>query len=87
MHIIKDNLIAIPPVFRLIQSQNRADWREMYQVFNMGQRIEIYTNLTTAKEIIALADSFHIHAQVIGHVEEGTGRKLTLKTPFGEFEY
>lgn len=87
LHIIKDNLIEIPPVFRLIQNQNNADWKEMYQVFNMGQRIEIYTNATTAKEIIALSESFHIHAQVIGHVEEGTGRKLTLKTPNGEFEY
>ena len=87
LHIIKDNLIDIPPVFKLIQSQNNADWREMYQVFNMGQRIEIYTNATTAKEIIEISKSFHIHAQVIGHVEEGHSRKLSLKTPNGNFEF
>ncbi len=87
VHIIKDNLLEIPPVFRLIQNQNNADWREMYQVFNMGQRIEIYTNATTAKEIIEISKSFNIHAQVMGHVEESNTRKLTLKTPHGDFEF
>jgi len=87
VHIIKDNLIEIPTVFRLIQSQNNADWKEMYQVFNMGQRIEIYTDASTAQEIIAISKSFNIHAQVIGHVNEGHGKKLTLKTEHGEFGY
>jgi len=87
LHIIKDNLIEIPPVFRMIQGQNNADWKEMYHVFNMGQRIEIYTNENTAQEIIAISKSFNIHAQVIGHATEGHGRKLTLKTKHGEFEF
>src|SRR6185369_8525587 len=67
LHIIKDNLIDIPPVFKMIQSQNNADWKEMFQVFNMGQRLEVYANKSLASDLIAIAKSFNIHAQVVGH--------------------
>jgi phosphoribosylformylglycinamidine cyclo-ligase len=87
LHIIKDNLIEVPPVFRLIQSQNNADWKEMYQVFNMGQRLEVYASKTLAPELISIANSFNIHAQIVGYVVEGTGKRVTLKTDVGEFEY
>jgi phosphoribosylformylglycinamidine cyclo-ligase len=87
LHIIKDNLIEVPPVFRMIQSQNNADWKEMFQVFNMGQRLEVYANKSLAADLIAIAKSFNIHAQIVGYVTEGTTKKLTLKTRVGEFGY
>jgi phosphoribosylformylglycinamidine cyclo-ligase len=87
LHIIKDNLIEVPPVFKMIQSQNNADWKEMYQVFNMGQRLEVYTDETSADKIIAIAKEFNIYAQAVGYVEKGEGKKVTLKTGAGEFVY
>lgn len=87
LHIIKDNLIEIPPVFRFIQQQRGADWKEMYQVFNMGQRLEVYTDERTAHSLIAIAESFNIHARVVGRVEASDSKKVTLKTPNGELVY
>jgi phosphoribosylformylglycinamidine cyclo-ligase len=87
LHIIKDNLFDLPPLFRLIQSESNTSWQEMYKVFNMGHRMEIYTDSETAKEIIAISNSFHVAAQIIGSVAEGIGKKLTIKSEFGEFNY
>jgi phosphoribosylformylglycinamidine cyclo-ligase len=87
LHIIKDNLLEIPPVFRLIQSQKGADWKEMYQVFNMGQRLEVYTDAQTAQALIAIARNFNIHAQIVGRVEAADSKKVTLKTQYGELVY
>ena len=86
-HIIKDNLFDIPPVFKLIQKESGTSWREMYQVFNMGHRFEIYTNNNTADEIISICDSFSLDAKIIGRVEENSGNKLTIKSSKGHFNY
>ncbi len=87
LHIIKDNLFSIPPVFRYIQEGSGTSWKEMYQVFNMGHRMEIYLHPDMAKKIICIADSFHIDAKIIGHVHKSGRRKLTLITENGTFEY
>ena len=87
LHLIKDKLLPIPPVFRLIQSQKNTDWKEMYKVFNMGQRLEVYTDEKTASSLISIASSFNIHAQVVGMAEKGDGKKIILKTKGGEWEY
>ena len=86
-HIIKDNLFDIPPVFNLIQKESCTNWREMYQVFNMGHRLEIYTDNTTADEIISICDSFSLEAKIIGRVEENSTNKLTIKSSKGHFNY
>ena len=86
-HIIKDNLFELPPLFKLIQAQSKTDWKEMYKVFNMGHRMEIYTDAETAKEIIAISESFQIDAKVVGRVEASATKKLTIKSEFGEFHY
>jgi len=86
-HIIKDNLFDIPPVFKLIQKESGTSWREMYQVFNMGHRFEIYTNNNTADEIISICDSFSLDAKIIGRVEENSTNKLTIKSSKGHFNY
>jgi phosphoribosylformylglycinamidine cyclo-ligase len=87
VHIIKDNLFPIPPLFKLIQEESGTDWKEMYKVFNMGHRMEIYVSPEIADSIIAISKSFNIDAQVVGRVEEITGKKLTITSPYGEFEY
>ncbi len=87
VHIIKDQLMEVPPVFRLIQSESGTSWKEMYQVFNMGHRLEFYLSPRHAQTIIDIARSMKIDAQVIGRVEEGPGRHLTIASPFGTFEY
>jgi phosphoribosylformylglycinamidine cyclo-ligase len=87
LHIIKDNLLPLPRLFHLIHEQSGTDYKEMFKVFNMGQRLEIYTDSDTAHKLIEIADSFHIKSQVIGRVEGHKGKKLTLKTEFGEFVY
>ena len=88
IHIIKDNLFPIPPLFSLIQSQSKTDWAEMYKVFNMGHRLEIYVNPKFADELISIGESFGLEAQIIGRCEKSTtGKKLTIKTEFGEFVY
>jgi len=86
-HIIKDNMFPIPPLFEMIQSESKTDWREMYKVFNMGHRLELYVSPEHAAHIIAVANSFNIEAQIIGRVEENPAKKLTLTTPNGIFEY
>ena len=86
-HIIKDNLFDIPPVFNLIQKESGTSWREMYQVFNMGHRLEIYTDGNTADEIISLCDSFSLDAKIIGRVEQNSTNKLTIKSSKGHFNY
>ncbi|MDR2037356.1 MAG: phosphoribosylformylglycinamidine cyclo-ligase [Bacteroidales bacterium] len=87
LHIIKDNLFDIPPLFRIIQEQSGTSWREMYQVFNMGHRLEIYLPQEYAGQIIQVAGSFGIEAKVVGRCEASDQKKLTIKTENGEFEY
>lgn len=85
--VIKDNMFEIPPLFKLIKEQSETEWKEMYQVFNMGHRMEIYTDADTAKEIIKISESFNIPAQIVGRVEESEKRELIIKSEFGEFTY
>ena len=87
VHIVKDNLLPIPALFNLIQKESNTDWKEMYRVFNMGHRLEIYTDETSALEMIAIAGSMNIVAQIIGRVEGGEGKKLTIASDKGIFEY
>jgi phosphoribosylformylglycinamidine cyclo-ligase len=87
VHIIKDNLFPIPPLFKLIQEESGTDWKEMYKVFNMGHRMEIYVSPETADSIIEISKSFNIDAQIVGRVEENNGKKLTITSPYGVFEY
>jgi phosphoribosylformylglycinamidine cyclo-ligase len=87
LHVIKDNLLPIPPLFEMIQKESNTDWKEMYRVFNMGHRLEIYTDPESAKELIAMASSFNIEAQIIGRVEASEIKKLTIQTDKGIFEY
>ena len=87
LHIIKDNLFEIPPIFRLIKKESETSLREMYQVFNMGHRLEIYTNLSSADEIIKISKEFNIDAKIVGRVEESDEKKLTLITKYGEIQY
>ena len=87
VHVIKDNLFEIPPLFKLIQEQSGTSWHEMYKVFNMGHRFEIYAGRNVADEIISIAKSFNIDAQIIGHVESFNGKKVTIRSNFGTFEY
>ena len=84
--VVKDNMFAVPPLFRLIQQQSGTEWSEMYNVFNMGHRMEIYVAPENAEKVIALSRSFNIDAQVIGHIEEGK-KSLTIKSEFGTFDY
>ena len=87
VHIVKDNLFPIPPLFKLIQEESKTDWKEMYKVFNMGHRMEIYVSEEIAASIIEISKSFNIEAQIIGHVEDHSGKKLTIKSDYGVFEY
>lgn len=87
LHIVKDNLFPCPPLFELIQSESGTDWKEMYKVFNMGHRMEVYLPEKYALEIVDIARSFDIEAQVIGWVEKSDKKKLTLEGEFGKFEY
>ena len=84
--VIKDNMFPVPPLFRAIHDCSQTDWREMYQVFNMGHRMEIYVCPEVAEKVIAISKSFNIDAQVVGHIEEGK-KSLTIKSEFGEFNY
>ena len=79
-------MFAVPPLFRIIKEESNTDWKEMYQVFNMGHRMEIYVSPEMANSIIAISKEFNIDAQVIGHIEEGK-KSLTIKSEFGEFNY
>ena len=87
VHIIKDNLFPIPPLFKLIQEESGTEWKEMYKVFNMGHRMEVYVSPEIADSIIAISKSFNIDAQIVGRVEENQGKKLTITSPYGEFTY
>ena len=87
VHVIKDNMFDVPPLFKLIQEQSGTDWKEMYQVFNMGHRMEIYLPEEFAKNIIEISESFGIEAKIIGRVESYEGKKLTINSEFGTFEY
>lgn len=87
IHIVKDNMFAVPPLFKLIKEQSGTSWDEMYKVFNMGHRFELYVPKDIAEEIIAISKEFNVDAQIIGRCEEGKGKKLTIKSEFGKFEY
>ena len=87
VHIIKDNMFALPPLFKLIQEESNTDWKEMYKVFNMGHRMELYVPEEIAKDIIEISKSFNVDAKVIGRVEGFEGKKLTIKSEFGTFIY
>ncbi len=87
LHIIKDNLFEIPPLFRLIQEQSGTDWKEMYQVFNCGHRLEIYVNPEMAQDLIAISKEFNVDAKIIGRVEASSTKKLTIASPYGTFIY
>ena len=87
VHVIKDNLFPIPPLFKLIQEESGTDWKEMYKVFNMGHRMEVYVSPEIAESIIEISKSFNIDAQIVGRVEKNDGKKLTITSPYGVFEY
>ena len=87
VHVVKDNLFPVPPLFRIIQEESQTDWKEMYKVFNMGHRFEIYASPEAADEIISITRAFNIDAQIVGRVEPFEGKKLTIKTEEGEFVY
>ena len=87
LHIIKDNLFEIPPLFQLIQKESNTNWKEMYKVFNMGHRLELYVSPLFADEIINISKQFDLEAKIIGRVEKNSSKKLTLKTQNGTFEY
>ena len=86
-HIIKDNLFETPPVFKLIQSESKTSWKEMYQVFNMGHRLEIYTDENSAQSVINISKSFNLDAKILGRVEDCKENKLSISTNKGLFEY
>ena len=87
LHIIKDNMFEIPPLFKLIQSESGTDWKEMYQVFNMGHRMELYVPEEIANSIIEISESYNVEAQIVGRVEAASSKKLTIKSAMGEFVY
>ncbi|WP_370104451.1 AIR synthase-related protein, partial [Winogradskyella sp.] len=88
LHIVKDNMFSIPPLFKLIQEQSKTDWKEMYQVFNCGHRMELYVKPEVAEDIIAISKSFNVDAKVVGRVEASDGKKqLTIKSQYGTFSY
>jgi len=94
LHIVKDNMFPIPPLFKLIQEQSKTDWKEMYQVFNCGHRMELYVSPEIAEDIIVISKSFNVNAQIIGRVEafhsdenQNQNKKLTITSEFGVFEY
>jgi len=87
LHIIKNNLFEAPPLFKLIQNQSNTDWKEMYKVFNMGHRMEIYVPENIAEHLIHISRSFNVDAQIVGRVEASKSKKLTIESPFGKFIY
>ena len=86
-HVIKDNLFPIPPLFKLIQEQSGTDWKEMYQVFNCGHRLEFYVAESVADDLISIAKSFNVEGRIIGRVEENSAKKLTIQSEFGTYHY
>jgi len=87
LHIIKDNLFPVPPLFKLIQEQSGTEWSEMYKVFNCGHRLELYVDTSIADDLIAISQSFDVDARVVGRVEAHPSQKLTIKSEFGSFFY
>jgi phosphoribosylformylglycinamidine cyclo-ligase len=87
LHVIKDNLFETPPLFKLIQEQSGTDWKEIYQVFNMGHRMELYVPEAIADTLISISQSFGVDAQVVGRVEASPKKQLTILSPYGEFGY
>lgn len=87
LHVVKDNMFSVPPLFKLIQEQSKTDWKEMYQVFNCGHRMEIYTSPEVAQDIIKISKSYQVDAKIIGRVEASDVKKLTIKSDYGVFEY
>jgi phosphoribosylformylglycinamidine cyclo-ligase len=87
LHVVKDNLFDVPPLFKTIHEQSKTDYKEMYKVFNMGHRMEIYLPENLAKQVIAISRSFNIEAKIIGRVEKCSGKKVTVRSEFGIFEY
>jgi phosphoribosylformylglycinamidine cyclo-ligase len=87
VHVVKDNLFPVPPLFQLIQEQSNTNWKEMYQVFNCGHRMELYVPETIANDIIEISKSFGVDAQIVGRVEASESKKLTIKSEYGIFEY
>lgn len=85
--VIKDNLFPIPPLFSMIQKQSKTDWKEMYKVFNMGHRMEIYTDEKTAEDLISISKSFNVDAQIVGRVEKSETKSVKIYSPYGEFIY
>ena len=87
LHIIKDNLFSVPPLFKLIQEESGTEWKEMYQVFNCGHRMEIYVDKEIAEDIISISKSFGVAAQIVGRVEPSADKRLTIQSEYGTFEY
>lgn len=87
LHIIKDNMMAVPPLFSLIQEESGTDWKEMYKVFNMGHRMEFYVPLEIADDIIRISKEFNVDAQIIGRVEDSKKKQVTIRSAYGEFNY
>jgi phosphoribosylformylglycinamidine cyclo-ligase len=87
LHIIKDNMLPVPPLFKLIQEQSGTDWKEMYQVFNCGHRMELYVNEEIAEDLIAISKTFGVEAQIIGRVEASESKQLTIQSEYGTFQY
>ncbi len=87
LHVIKDNLFEVPPLFKLIQEQSQTDWKEMYQVFNCGHRMELYVPGNIASDVIEISRSFGVDAQIVGRVEAADAKKLTIQSAYGTFEY
>lgn len=87
LHVIKDNLFPVPPLFKLIQEQSKTDWKEMYQVFNCGHRMELYVPENIAHDIIEISKSFNVDAQIVGRVEVSDSKKLTITSEYGTFNY
>ncbi len=87
LHVVKDKLLEVPPLFKMIQKESGTDWREMYQVFNCGHRMEVYLNQAYAEMVVDISSSFGVEAQIIGYVEPHDGKKLTIRGPYGIFTY
>jgi phosphoribosylformylglycinamidine cyclo-ligase len=87
LRVVKNNLFPVPPLFQLIQQESKTDWKEMYKVFNMGHRMEIYLPAEQASQVIEISRSFNIEAQIVGYVEQSEQKELIIESPFGTFHY
>lgn len=87
LHIVKDNMFSLPPLFRIIHEQSGTPWEEMYKVFNMGHRFEIYTEAKYTRQIIEIAEGFNLEAKIIGRCEASERKRLTIISEYGNFEY